>query len=316
MSTDPGTISAPWPPLQLGAEGWRRRLEAIANEAEQLVGRPCTLQQTAELSLELFGLIWPAYGPETLASTARASLLLDMPVLMASAPADQLQEIAERLDEVWQQAQSDPAAGVVEVPAPLLQQVQKPQTRKRRSRSQVAPEPLALEPETEPEPVEALEPDPEPDAEPAPLPERPARQLRPAHERMKARPVPAEPEDVALPEPWRSSEPQPWPPLEPSEPNPLPVVLTPDSAAPQPQPAPPTSPPPTSWLSGGEVAELLSITRSTVANHRRAGRMGTEGSGWIRHGRTTYFDPAVVERLEQPELPVGFDQLIAEVQAQ
>jgi hypothetical protein len=121
---------------------------------------------------------------------------------------------------------------------------------------------------------------------------------------MKPRPVPAEPEDVELPEPWRSSEPQPWPPLD-ADPDPLPVVLT------APQPAPPTS-----WLTGGEVAELLSITRASVANWRRSGRMGAEGSGWIRHGRTTYFDPAVIERLEQPETPAGFDQLIAEVQAQ
>jgi hypothetical protein len=251
---------------------------------------------------------------------------------------DQCAEIAARLDAIWQQAQSDPAAGVVAAPAPLLQQVQKPQTRKRRSRSQVEPE---AEPAPEPdEPVEALEPEPAdpvalepveaelpppwnaaPDPEPAPLPERPARQLRPAHERMMRRPVPAEPEDVELPEPWRSSEPQPWPPLEPSEPDPLPAMLTPDSAAPQPQPAPPTSPPPTSppptsWLSGGEVAELLGVGRATVALWRRSGRMGAEGSGWIRHGRAAYFAPDAIERLEQPELPAGFDQLIAEVQAQ
>jgi hypothetical protein len=262
MSPQPTVLAVPWPPLQLGEAGWRRRLEAIADQAEALVGRPCALQQTAEMALELVGLIWPALGPETIAATARASLLLGQPVLMASAPADQLQEVAERLDGIWQQAQADPAAGVVSVPAPLLQQVQKPQTRKRRSGSQV------------------------------------------------------EPEDVELPEPWRSSEPQPWPPLEPAEPDPLPAMLTPDSAAPQPQPAPPTSPPPTSWLTGGETAELLNITRATVANWRRSGRMGTDGSGWIRHGRTTYFAPDAIERLEQPETPAGFDQLIAEVQAQ
>jgi hypothetical protein len=189
----------------------------------------------------------------------------------------------------------------------LLQHVQKPQTRKRRSRSHAEPE---AEPAPDPdEPVEALEPEPAPDPEPAPLPERPARRLRPAHERMKSRLVPVEPEDVELPEPWRSSEPQPWPPLE-ADPDPLPVPLT------APQPAPPTSPPPSSWLSGGEVAELLSITRASVANWRRSGRMGAEGSGWIRHGRATYFAPDVIEQLEQPEVPAGFDQLIAEVQAQ
>jgi hypothetical protein len=333
--SEPTTIAVSWPPLQLGAEGWRRRLEAIADQAEQLIGKPCSLQQTAEMSLELFGLTWAAFSPEVVAETARASLVVGYPgVLAAGRPMDQCAEIAARLDAIWQQAQSDPAAGVVSVPAPLLQHVQKPQTRKRRSRSQAEPE-TELEPDPD-EPVEALEPEPAdpvalepaadpelpppwnaaPDPEPAPLPERPARQLRPASVRMMRRPVPVEPEpEPDLPEPWRSSEPQPWPPLE-ADPDPLPVVLTPDSAAPQPQPAPPTSPPPASWLSGGEVAELLGVTRSTVANHRRSGRMGTEGSGWIRHGRTTYFDPAVVERLEQPEAPAGFDQLIAEVQAQ
>ena len=106
MSTDAATISVPWPPLQLGEAGWRYRLESIANQAEALIGRKVVgMQQTAELGLELFGLIWPAYGPETVAATARASLMLNTPVVMASAPADQLQEIAERLDAIYEQAQ-------------------------------------------------------------------------------------------------------------------------------------------------------------------------------------------------------------------
>jgi hypothetical protein len=128
--SDNTTISVPWPPLQLGEAGWRGRLESIATQAEALIGRKVVgMQATAELALELFGLIWPAYGPETVAATARASLLLNMPVVTASAPADQLQEIAERLDAIWEAAQANPAAAVVTVPAPLLQRVQEPQSR-------------------------------------------------------------------------------------------------------------------------------------------------------------------------------------------
>ena len=53
----------------------------------------------------------------------------------------------------------------------------------------------------------------------------------------------------------------------------MPVVIMPDTAASQtksnPDPAQTTSPPPASWLTGGEVAELLTITRAPVANYRR-----------------------------------------------
>ena len=56
--------------------------------------------------MELVGLLWPALGPETVAASARASVLLNMPVLMATGPADQVQEIADRLDQIWQQAQT------------------------------------------------------------------------------------------------------------------------------------------------------------------------------------------------------------------
>jgi hypothetical protein len=143
VSTD-NTISVPWPPLALGEAGWKSRLESIATQAEALVGRKVvSMQASAELALELFGLIWPAYGPETVAATARASLLLNMPVVMASTPADQLQEIAERLDAIWEAAQSDPAAAVVTVPAPLLQRVQEPQSRPGRKRAEPDPEPTA-----------------------------------------------------------------------------------------------------------------------------------------------------------------------------
>jgi hypothetical protein len=243
VSSD-NSITVIWPPLAVGEAGWRSRLESIATQAEALVGRKVvSMQASAELALELFGLIWPAFGPETVAASARASLLLNMPVVMASTPADQLQEIAERLDSIYEQAQSDPAAAVVTVPAPLLQRVQEPQSRPGRKRAEPDPEPA--------DPLE-LEPEPEPEATAAP---------------------------EALPE------------------------------------LPTPTPPPPSWLSCGEVAELLSITRATVATWRRDGRLGVSGVDYVKHGRSTYFAPAVVEQLETGKIPAGLDQLLAEVQA-
>ena len=221
MSTD-NSITVPWPPLALGEAGWRYRLESIANQAEALIGRKVvSMQATAELALELFGLIWPAYGPETIAASARASLLLNTPVVMASAPADQLQEIAERLDAIWEAAQSDPAAAVVTVPAPLLNLVREPQSRPGRRKAADRPaDSLELE-VTEP----TAEPDPEPAPDPVPPPRRPVEPLRPASERMVRRPDPVE-----LPEPWRSSEPEPWPPMAEPEPEVTPAPEAPRQA--------------------------------------------------------------------------------------
>ena len=60
--------------------------------------------------MELMGLLWQTIGsPETVAATCCASPLVGAPgVLMAASPADQLQEVAERVDGIWQQAQVDP----------------------------------------------------------------------------------------------------------------------------------------------------------------------------------------------------------------
>lgn len=81
------SISVPWPPLALDEAGWRNRLEDLATRAESLVGRPCTLQQSARLAMEMVALTWQAIGPETIAATCRASLLVGYPGVMASAPA-------------------------------------------------------------------------------------------------------------------------------------------------------------------------------------------------------------------------------------
>ena len=77
---EPKVIEVAWPPLALGEKGWLQRLDDLAAEAEQLVGKPVTLQRTAELGLQLVGLIWPALSPETIAASCRASALLGVPV--------------------------------------------------------------------------------------------------------------------------------------------------------------------------------------------------------------------------------------------
>ncbi|MCP9905498.1 helix-turn-helix domain-containing protein [Cyanobium sp. BA5m-10] len=196
------TIEILWPAVQLSETGWRQRVEDLATRAESLIGRKCTLQQTAELALELVGLIWPALGAETVAASARASLVTGVPGILASSPFDQAAEIHQRLDQIFAAAQDDPAAAAIEMPSPMLQRIV-PEShggRPKRVRAQPQvdePEDHQGEPELIPEPVEAdhlhelpeppqaveaiqqldawgflVEPEPEPS--PAPLPPAPA----------------------------------------------------------------------------------------------------------------------------------------------
>ena len=66
--------------------------------------------------------MWPTLSPEVIAGSARASLLLGAPgVLLAPPPGDQCREIQDRLWELLDAAQADPAAAVVEVHPPLLE---------------------------------------------------------------------------------------------------------------------------------------------------------------------------------------------------
>jgi len=165
----PDSISVAWPPTGLGEPGWRTRLECLATRAEALIGKHCRLSDTAGLALELVGLLWPVLGaPETVAATCRASLLVGAPgVVAASSAADQLAEVHSRLDEIWQAAQEDPHAGVVELHPPLLIEV-KPVPYELAGK--VKPEALAdevTEPAVEPEPEddelpEAWQTEPEP----------------------------------------------------------------------------------------------------------------------------------------------------------
>ena len=119
------SITVPWPALPLGEPGWRTRLESLAERSEALIGRKCGLSKTAEMALELCGLLWPVLGAaETVAATCRASLLVGAPgIVAASSAADQLAEVHARLDAIWQQAQGDPAAGLVELPPPVMNEI-------------------------------------------------------------------------------------------------------------------------------------------------------------------------------------------------
>jgi hypothetical protein len=115
------SIEVPWPGSPLSESGWRVRVEALAIEAEAMVGRPCSPQAQARLAVWFTGLLWPALSPEVVAGSCRASLLLGAPgVLLAPAPVDQLAEVADRLDAIWEAAQDRPEAAVVESPQVLL----------------------------------------------------------------------------------------------------------------------------------------------------------------------------------------------------
>ena len=119
------TITVEWPPMPLGEPGWRTRLECLATRAEALIGRNCSLPKTAGMALELVGLLWPVLGSaETVAATCRASLLVGAPgIVAASSAANQLAEVHERVAAIWEAAQNDPAAGRVELPPPVMNEI-------------------------------------------------------------------------------------------------------------------------------------------------------------------------------------------------
>jgi hypothetical protein len=165
-------ISVPWPRQPLTEQQWRGAVEALAEAAEAQVGRRPSLQDQAQLAMWFAGLLWPALSPELVAGSCRASLLLGAPgVVLSSAPADQVQEIAERLDRIWQQAQHDPSAAVATVAPPLLDLP--PTAPRRTGRPAKAQEPA-------PAPPEPAAPDPEPDPEPEAPPAAPAPEPIPA----------------------------------------------------------------------------------------------------------------------------------------
>ncbi len=190
---------------------------------------------------------------------------------------------------------------VLSVPQ-LDQQVDLTQQTRWRVHGQTHDVPAAAEPAPALCPPELEELDDVPAASPAPVAER---QLRPRAERMAARPAaapPAAPKRVEAPE--------------------LPDHLTPTDPKPEPEAKPrpsharrhPASPP-AGWFSAQDVADLIDVTPSSIAKWRAAGRMGTEGTGWLRCGKSFYYAPDVVEQLEQQQIPAGLDDLVAEVQA-
>jgi hypothetical protein len=259
---EPKEITVSWPPLALGTAGWIERLNDLASDAERLVGlKVVTLQRTAELGLAMVGLLWPGFSPETVAASCRASALLGVPVVMSTAPADQCAEIAERLDAIYAAAQADPAAGLVEVPAPLLQQVRPPDPRLGRKRQRPEPEPEPEDRPAEPEQITQAVLVDDPVEPPAP------------------EPAPSEDPDD-LPAAWRDC----------ATPAPAP--------APEP-PAPPTpaAEVPADWLLAADVAELLNISVVTVSRWRLDGHLGAEGQAWLPSGRSYAFEPNQIELL-------------------
>ena len=212
-------ITLDWPQAPLSEVQWRARMENLAERAERLIGRSdITLQARARLACEWLGLAWSGFSPATIAASARGSLMLGENLVFAAAPADQ---IAERLDLIWQEAraQDDPVDGVVEAPALLLELPHRPANRPN-TRRRKKPEPddialgdllegdAALEPadlsDLADDEFEALdlvdrlelvpEPAPDPVADPDPLPVALGDPLAPVAAAVE--PEPAEPDAI------------------------------------------------------------------------------------------------------------------------
>lgn len=201
-----GPLGALWPPGRLELGEWRELLEALAADAERMIGRAGDLQAGCTLALRWVGLAWPCMSAEVIAASCRASLQLGEPpgVVVGLPLADQLQEIAERLDSIYEAAQADPGALAVKVRPPVLMappgvlpDLEPPKPRKPRRRGEAEPaevdgadpEPLeVIEQEAqalaaeEAEPLEVIElpaevepePEPEPEALEEQQPEQPA----------------------------------------------------------------------------------------------------------------------------------------------
>jgi hypothetical protein len=268
----PDSISVAWPPTGLGEPGWRTRLECLATRSEALIGKHCRLSDTAGLALELVGLLWPVLGaPETVAATCRASLLVGAPgMVAASSAADQLAEVHSRLDAIWEAAQEDPAAGVVELPPPLLVEIK--------------PVPYELAGKVEPEAL--VDEVTEPAVEPEPEPQLP---VVITEQQWEADP---EPDPDELPEAWRSADfgesclakDSPFPPgVEPPAPK---------KRRSKPAPVPP------GWWSSDDLADLLNVDSSSVSRWRRAGCLGVDGADWGKFGRVYAFSAELVADLE------------------
>jgi hypothetical protein len=107
--TAEGPLAGIWPPGRLELAEWRELLDALAADAERMIGRPGTLQESCTLALRWVGLAWPCMSAEVIAASCRASLQLGEPpgVVVGLPLADQLQEIAERLDSIYEAAQAD-----------------------------------------------------------------------------------------------------------------------------------------------------------------------------------------------------------------
>jgi hypothetical protein len=294
-------ISVLWPPAGLSETGWRNRVEDLAQRSEALIGkRQIRLQDSASLALEMIGLLWPAIGPETVAASCRASLVMGVPGILASSPFDQAAEIHSRLDDIYAAAQADPAAAVVERPSVMLQRIvpESHAGRPRRVRSQ----PQVSEPEP---PDQALEDHPG-DAElitqaveadqPSELPEPPERE--PEDHPVELEPITqAEPEDhpVApqyLPE-WVSED-HPAELPEPLHQAPADHPSEPELSAP---PSAPATRVPPDWWSMADAAELLGVHKATVLRWRMVGRLGQQGRDWMRSGRSFAISPALLDRL-------------------
>lgn len=264
------TITVYWPSGgTLSPEEWGQRLECLATRAECLVGRrDAPVQQRAAMAMEFMGLCWPSLSPEVVAGSCRASLLLNEPVVVAAAPADQLAEIHESLDEIWELARRDPEAAVVSIGPPLLERVRERGGKRKPVAAAAAVEPAAEPPEppaaAAPEPAEDPDELPAawrqvPESAPAPSPPKP---LRDRSLRMAARPEPPAPPDP---------DPEPLP----SPAAPVPDVLEPEVLE-----------PPEGFSSAPQLALELGVQATTIGAWAVRNLADDDV---FRHGRRVWF---------------------------
>jgi transcriptional regulator with XRE-family HTH domain len=308
------TFAELWPSGPISEAEWRQRMDDLATEAEALIGRRPTLQQSCRLAMQWAGLCWPAMSPEVIAASCRASLLPGCGppgVVVGGAIPDQLDEIWERLDAIFEAGRADPSALIVEQKPPTII---RPPTNRDHAKPYRAKRAQFEAQGVEVPPLEA-EPEPEPQQEPQLQPlHRPRPPLRPVAERMAARPAapepleaaeaPTDPEPLQLPEPLELPPPLELEELQPTpEAEPTPEALEPPSPPATPDPPPkrrqPAGPPPPGWFSQSELGDLLGVSAATISRWRRQGEAGSEGSDWQRIGKAFHYSPALAESLLQ-----------------
>lgn len=169
-------IAKIWPST-ISQEEWAARVREILQESDRLTAGIPSMQACADLMIWALGVLWTGLSPEVVALSCRESLVVGHPVIVAPPVEEQLQHLAERLEEPRRLAH-EVGDGVVRVnvtppvllerasdtpeaePAPAVDPAAEPAAEV----SESAATPEGVEPDAEPPaPAEGVEPEPEPE---------------------------------------------------------------------------------------------------------------------------------------------------------